>query len=390
MPQSTPPEPFPAARALFTLDPDLTHLNHGSLGAVPLPVRRAHTRITDELEADPRGFFKTRVERVTATRNRLAEFVGADPRRTALVTNIVTGVSQVLQALELKAGDEIVTTDHGYGAVGYNVDAYGRHTGVVHKVAAVPLTPTADELVTAIVDQLSPRTRLVICDHITSATARLFPVAKLAAALREHDVPLLVDAAHVPGHVDADIDGIGADFWIGNLHKWSFAPRGTALLSVAEHWVGRMRPLMESWQHEAGFPVATEYNGTDDFTGWLAAPAGVALLTELGMERVRRHNSQLAHYGQTVLAQALGTTVPDDEPSPMAMRLVPLPDGVGTTDAASDAIEEAVRDELRTELTVNTFGGQGVMRVAAQIYNTPADYETLAERLPGLLKRLSA
>lgn len=389
MPLFTAPEPLPGARSLFTLDPEMTHLNHGSLGAVPLPVRRAHTLVTDELEADPRGFFKDRVRRVTATRVRLAEYVGADPERTALVTNIVTGVSQVLRALELAAGDEIVTTDHGYGAVGFNVDAYARRAGVVRKVAAVPLTPTDEELVAAIGEQLTDRTRLVICDHITSATARLFPVGKLAAALREREVPLLVDAAHVPGHIDADIEGIGADFWIGNLHKWCFTPRGTAMLNVAPRWVDRMAPLMESWEHEAGFPVATEYNGTDDFTGWLAAVAGVELLADLGVDRVRRHNSELAYYGQSVLARALGVAVADDAPGPLAMRLVPLPDGVGTTDDASDVIEEAVRSQLRTELTVNSFGGRGVLRLAAQVYNTPADYEGLAERLPGLLERLA-
>lgn len=389
MPQPTPPEPIPGARSLFTLDPAMTHLNHGSLGAVPLPVRRAHTRVTDELEADPRGFFKTRVPRVTRARERLAEFVGADPRRTALVTNIASGVSQVLRALDLTEKDEILTTDHGYGSVGFNVDAYVRRAGVVHKVATVPLTPTEDEVVTAVVDRLTDRTRLVIADHITSATARLFPVAKLAAALRDRGVPLLVDAAHVPGHIDPDLDGIGADFWIGNLHKWCFAPRGTALLSVASRWVDRMDPLLESWQHEAGFPVATEYNGTDDFTGWLAAPAGLDLLADLGLDRVRRHNGQLAHYGQSVLAEALGVTVDDDAVGPLGMRLVPLPPGVGTTDAASDAIEDAVRAELRTELTVNTFHGRGILRVAAQVYNTAADYELLAERLPGLLKRMA-
>jgi isopenicillin-N epimerase len=366
----------------------MTNLNHGSVGAVPLPVRHAHQRITDELEADPRGFFKQRVARVTAARAAACEFLDLPLHTTALVKNIATGTAQVLKNLDLAAGDEVITTDHGYGSVGFNVDAYARHDGVVHKVAPVPLNPTETDLIDAVDALITDRTRLVICDHITSATARLFPVAALSRRLRERGVPLLVDAAHAPGHVTPDVAAIGADFWIGNLHKWLFAPRGTAVLSVSEEWAPRMRPLMESWEHESGFPVSTEFNGTDDFTGWLASTAAIGLMRDLGPRRVREHNSRLAQYGQAVLAKALGVGIDDPEPSPLGMRLVRLPEGMGTTQAHTDRIENAIRAELSTELAVCCFNGVGVMRVAAQIYNAPADYERLAERLPGFLETL--
>jgi isopenicillin-N epimerase len=383
-----PPQPIPHAWSMFGLDPDMTHLNHGSVGAVPLRVRQARRVITDELESDPRGFFKRRVEVTEAARVQCAEFLAASPDTSAFVRNVTIGVAHVLHAMELSAGDEIVTTDHGYGAVDFNVAGYVRSHGVVHRVARVPLTPTDDEVVDAVLATVTARTRLVICDHITSMTARLLPVARLAARLREQGVALLVDAAHIPGHLPAEVAAIGADFWVGNLHKWAFAPRGTAMLSVSPQWAPRMRPFVESWQYADGYPVSMEFNGTDDFTGWLAAPAGIAMLRELGVERVRAHNAALAHYGQQVVAKALGVAVDDPEPSPLAMRLIPLPAGLGATLADSGRIESAIREQLSTELAVNSRHGVGLLRIAAQIYNTPADFERLAERLPDLLTSL--
>lgn len=382
------PEPVPGGAVLFGHDPAMDNLNHGSVGSVPLSVRHHRRLITDELERDPRGFFKTRVERVAAARRAGAELVGADPELTAFVTNMTTGAAIVLNSLGLAAGDEVITTDHGYGAIGYNVDAHVVHSGVVHKIAEVPLTPTDDEVVNAVLGQVTDRTKLAIIDHITSATARLFPIERLARELRSRGVPLLVDAAHVPGHLPVDVTALGADFWVGNLHKWAFAPRGTALLVVSPEWKDRIRPLVVSWQQASGYPVAVEYNGTDDYTNWLASPYGIELLHDLGFERVRDHNRRLAHYGQSVLAKALSVEVPDPGLTDLAMRLVILPPGVGDTEEKAAVIEDAIRRRLGVELTVNPFGGQGTMRIAAQIHNRPAQYDSLADRLPALLHSL--
>lgn len=380
-----PPEPILDPTGCFGLSPTFTHLNHGSVGAVPTVVQEERQRITAELESDPRGFFKQRGERTAAARAECAVFLGMSEPSACFVTNVTTGVALTLHALGLVEGDEVVTTNHGYGAVDLAINAHVRAAGVVHRVASISLTPTTEEVVEAIVAELTPATKLVICDHITSATARLFPVRELAAQLRQRGVALLVDAAHVPGHIDTSVSELGADFWVGNLHKWAFAPRGCALLSVSQRWRERMRPLVTSWADSEGYPAALEFNGTDDFTGWLASPAGPRWLQKLGIDDVRQHNSALATYGQHVLADAVGTPIADPQPQGLAMRLVELPSGYGTTPESALWLENEIRARLRTELAVTSFRGRGIMRVAAQIYNTPADYERLASRLPAFL-----
>ncbi|MCW2641617.1 MAG: aminotransferase class [Dactylosporangium sp.] len=375
-------------RACFSLDPVVVHLNHGSFGAVPLSVQRAQQRLRDEMEANPLRFFAGGLlDRITHTRRHLATFLGADPDGSALVGNASTGVALVLGSLDLRAGDEIVTTEHGYGAVRLAVDAACSRTGALHRTVPLSLTPTDDEVVAAIAGAVTGRTRLVIVDQVASPTARLFPVARVVASLRPAGVPVLIDAAHVPGQLPVDVAGIGADFWVGNLHKWAYAPRGTAVLAVAPAWRERIRPLVVSWEQEAGFPARVEWQGTLDYTPWLAAPSGLFTLRTLGVEAVRTHNANLADYGQRVVAASLGVDAPAGAPG-LAMRIVPLPRGLASDPATATELRERIADELGFEVAVNAFRGQGLLRLSAQVYNRAEDYDRLAERLPAFLAAL--
>jgi isopenicillin-N epimerase len=375
-------------RECFSLDPAVVHLNHGSFGAVPLSVQRAQQRLRDEMEANPLRFFAGGLlDRIAHTRRHLATFLGADPDGSALVGNASTGVALVLGSLDLRAGDEIVTTEHGYGAVRLAVDAACSRTGAVHRTVPLSLTPTDDEVVAAITGAVTGRTRLVIVDQVASPTARLFPVARVVGSLRPAGVPVLIDAAHVPGQLPVDVADIGADFWVGNLHKWAYAPRGTAVLAVAPAWRERIRPLVVSWEQEAGFPARVESQGTLDYTPWLAAPSGLFTLRTLGVEAVRTHNAALGDYGQRVVAASLGVDAPAGAPG-LAMRIVPLPMGLASDLAAATELRQRIADELGFEVAVNAFRGQGLLRLSAQVYNRTEDYDRLAERLPAFLAAL--
>ncbi|MDM4722972.1 aminotransferase class V-fold PLP-dependent enzyme [Micromonospora sp. WMMA1363] len=385
-----PPEPIPGARLLFSLDAAVSHLNHGSFGAVPVGVQRAQQRLRDEMEANPLRFFTAGlIDRITHTRRHLATFLGADPDGTALVPNATTGVTVALQSLGLREGDEVLTTDHGYGAVSLSIGRECRRSGAVTRALRVPLGATDEEILQIVRAALRPgRTRLLVVDQLTSPTARLLPVAAIAGVAREHGVPVLVDAAHAPGMLPTSVRGIGADFWVGNLHKWAYAPRGTAVLVVAPPWRERIEPLVVSWEQESGFPSRVEWQATMDYTSWLAAPVGLFTLRTLGLDRVRGHNAALAGYGQWVLGEALGVR-PADLPDPggpgVAMRIVPLPPGIATSLEAARALRARIADRLNTEVAVNAWDGRGWLRVCGQVYNAAAEYERLAVSLPPLL-----
>jgi isopenicillin-N epimerase len=403
------PEPIPGARLLFSNDAAVAQLNHGSFGLVPIPVQRAQQRLRDEMEANPPRFFSVGLEeRVAHVRRHLAAFVGADPDGTALVENATTGIATVLAGLDLGTGDEVVTTDHGYGAVDLAVDELCRRTGASRRIARLPLTARTDEArnhearnhkarsdeaqdgdaVGAILDAVTGRTRLVIVDQITSPTARLLPVRRIVEAVRGRAgerVAILVDAAHAPGILPDPVAGAGADFWVGNFHKWAYAPRGTALLTVAARWRERIRPLVVSWSQHAGFPDNLEWVGARDYTPWLAAPVGLFVLRSLGVDAVRRHNVALAEHGQALVAAALDVAVPASTGLPMTV--VPLPAGTAGDPAAVVALRRRISDELATEVALNSWRGQGYLRLSAQVYNREEDFQRLVEGLPKLLGR---
>lgn len=389
-----PPEPIRGARLLFSLDPAVAHLNHGSFGAVPILVQRAQQRLRDEMAADPQRFFTRGLnERLGYVRRHLATALGADSDRTALVANATTGIGIALRSARPDSGQEIVTTDHGYGAVDLAVRQLCQATGATHRKVALPLTATDDEIVATVAARLHPdRTRLVIVDQVTSPTALLLPVERIVRAVRERapHAAVAVDGAHVPGMLPVAVDRIGADFWVGNLHKWAFAPPGSALLVVSPAWVSRVVPPTVSWEQDSGFPAAVESQGTLDYTNWLAAPTGFFLLNTLDATAVRAHNVAMARWGQRLVAEALGMDpvgLPDPG-APVSMRLVPLPETVAGSPAHAQALRNRIADELATEVAVTSWNGHGLLRLSGQIYNHPDEYRRLATGLPKLLGRL--
>jgi len=376
----------------FSLDPAIAHLNHGARGAVPLAVQHAQQRVRDEGETNPIRYFRDLPGRIAHTRRYLANFLGADPEGAALVGNTTIGAAVVIQSLGLRSGDEVLMTDHRYGAIASTAERECRRTGATTRTVGVPLDAGDDEVTAIVTQALRPgRTRLLIVDQISSPTARLFPVEKIVAAAREREVPVLVDAAHVPGMLPVSVSEIGADFWVGNLHKWAYAPRGTALLCVAPRWRDRIDPLAISWEQDSGYPARVEWQGTLDYTPWLAAPTGLFVLRTLGPERVRAHNEELATYGQGVVGAALGLA-PEELPHPgapgVAMRILPLPAGVAATYDAATALSTLVEEELAAVVGVMSWSGRGWLRLCGQVYNSRDEYDRLAERLPALLRRL--
>jgi isopenicillin-N epimerase len=386
-----PPAALPGARLLFSIDPAVSFLNHGSFGAVPIAVQRAQQHLRDEIESNPVRFYgQGVVDRIVHTRRHVAGFLGADPEGSALVANTTTGVSLVLNSVRLESADEVLLTDHVYGAVDLAVRRHARRAGAIVRSVALPMGASDAEIVSRVRAALRPgKTKLLIIDQLSSATATVFPVRDVAAAAHGHDIPVLVDAAHVPGMLPVDVAGLGVDFWVGNLHKWAYAPRGTALLAVAPAWRRRIEPLVVSWEQEQGaFPLTVEYQGTLDYTPWLAAPTGIFVLRTLGWETVRAHNSALAAYGQQVIGAALGVA-PADLPEPghpeVAMRLVPLPAGLATSQPEAQALRQYIADKLATEIQVGAWNGRGLLRLSAQVYNRADEYDKLAERLPAAL-----
>ncbi len=353
---------------------------------MPRVVVEEQRRWQERADANPVRFHRRELPAaVAAARAQVASFCGADPDGFAFVANATTGVSTVLAAVTLQRGDEVLLTDHGYGAVRLAVERACHRSGARLVTVAVPLTAGDATVRAAVLGGLSGRTRLAVVDHITSPTARLFPVADLVADLRRAGVPVLVDGAHVPGMLPLDLTALAPDYWVGNFHKWCCSPRGSAGLYVADRWRERIAPLVASWGAALGFPLSFDTGGTTDVSAWLATPAALNLLDDLGWDRLRQHNRDLAAYGQRVLAAALDLDLADLPQDPVSMRVLPLPGDEGNSPEAADELQATIAGRLGVETALVAWQGRGVLRVSAHVYNAPEEYDRLAEGLPALL-----
>ncbi|MGW3041489.1 aminotransferase class V-fold PLP-dependent enzyme [Kitasatospora sp. NPDC001159] len=380
-----PPAPLPAAEGLFSVSPGAAHLNHGSYGAVPVPVQRVQERLRAEHELDPDGFFADLPDRIAGARVRIAAELTTDPERLALVANVTEAVAIALDSTPLAPGDRILVTDHGYGAVNQAAARKAAESGAELVVAEVPLdTPDEEAVREAVLAAVDDRTTVAVLDRITSLTARAVASPELVAELRGRGVTTVVDGAHAPGMLPAPVDP-NADFWFGNLHKWAFAPRATGVLAVRPEWTARVRPLALSWEHHRGFPANVEWRGTCDYTPWLAAPTGFVLLGELGRRAVAAHNTALAAYGQRVLVERAGLRPLPATPG-VWMRTVRLPEGRFDTEAEARALLAELWRRHGIRVAVRPGPDGGVLRVSAQLYNRAAEYERLADALVELFK----
>lgn len=372
-------------RDLFdTLQPGHAYLNHGGFGNSPRTVLLHQQQWRARMDANATRFFRRELEPGMATAGRaVAEFLGAPAGdQVALVTNVTTATSIALDSVPLTAGEEILVTDHGYPTANRAVERRAAETGAGVVTARIPLAADAAEITEAVLAAVTPRTRVALIDHVTSSTARRFPVEELVPALRERGVIVIVDAAHAPGMVPIELAALNPDFWGGNLHKWGFAPRSAGALWAAPKWRSALRNPIVSWGEDEQFPMRLQEFGTNDPTSRLTAPNGIAFLRALGPDRVRDHNVKLAEYGQAALASALDldpATLPGD--AGVSMRVVPLP--VSFDDPRD--LQAEISDRLGVEVAVPKWNGQTLLRVSANIYNAPAEYDRLAAGIRSIL-----
>lgn len=389
---TTSPDSLNLGRSLlhrWELAPDCTFLNHGSFGACPREVLDEQDRLRRELERQPVLFLGRRIgtlmRQVAA---RLAAYVGAAADDVVWVDNATTGANAVLRSLAFEPGDEIVTTDHVYGAVLRTLEFLHAKHGVTVRQAPVPFPiATGDQVVDALASHLSARTKLVVVDHVTSPTGLVFPVEDIAALCRERGIELLVDGAHAPGMLPLDLARLDVDFYTGNCHKWLFAPKGCAFLWARRDHQPRLHPPVLSHGYPRGFVEEFDWVGTKDPTPWLALPRAMRFHEELGGASLSARNHRLVCEGRTLLAEAWGVDLPAPETMLATLATLPCPIEAPATMDGAAMLNQELWARHRVEVPVIPFGGRLWIRVSAQAYNELEDYERLADVVSTLRKR---
>jgi len=378
----------------YLLAPDVVYLNHGALGACPKPVFERYQAWQRELETQPVEFVSRRGPGlIDESRAALARYLGADGDEVAYFPNVTHALNVAVRSMPLKEGDEILITDHEYGALERAWGFVCSKTGarIVTQELPRPLD-SVDEAVETFWKGVTPRTKVVFLSHVTSPTAVILPVKQIVAKAKAAGITTVVDGAHAPGQIDVDLHALGVDFYGGNCHKWLSSPKGAGFLYARRDVQDVLEPLVVSWGYMARDPGPSKFvdeqerQATRDVAAYLSVPAAIEFQRANDWAKVRAECHELARLARSLVGCLSGKpALTADSPEWFAqMATIPLP--------ACDVGELKARlwDEEQIEIPVSMWGGSPHLRISVQGYNTRADVEKLVGALERLLGKVPA
>jgi isopenicillin-N epimerase len=375
-------------RDLFLLDPTVTFLNHGSFGATPRPVFEVYQEWQRRLEWQPVQFLGTDIaDYLASARQALGSYLNAHPDDLVYVPNATFGVNVIARSLNLGPDDEVLTTDHEYGACDNTWLFLSGKKGFRYVRQAISLPATTPEvLLEQLWQGVTPRTKVIYLSHITSPTALTFPVAAICARARAEGILTLIDGAHAPGQLPLDMDVIGADFYTGNCHKWLCAPKGAAFLYARREQQHLVEPLVvgwgwgepRAWTYGSDFLDYNQWLGTNDMAAYLSVAAAIEFQTAHQWDTVRDDCQALVTQAIHRIGDLTGLppAYPDDQGFYRQLAIAPLPP---ITDLP--AFKKRLYTEHRVEIPCINWQGQQFIRVSIQGYNTQTDVNRLLDAL---------
>ena len=385
---------------LFMLDPNVIYLNHGSFGACPREVFEIYQEWQLRLERQPVDFLaRQAVPLLGWARSQLADFLGVSAADVVYFPNPTTAINMVARNLPrlsegfsgspLREGDEILSTNHEYGALDrtWRYISAGLNIFYVNRALPLPLAEP-DELVEHFWAGVSERTRIIYLSHITSPTGLIFPVQEICRRARQAGILSIVDGAHAPGQIKLNITEVGADIYTGACHKWLMAPKGSAFLYVREELQEFLDPLIISWgyQPDAGFGTGLtfidqhEWQGTRDIAAFLSVPAAIEFQKIQEWEKVRQDCHNLAVEARKRITDLTGLELISNENAFRQMFAVLLPDEIDPSQ-----FMHRLYDIYQIEAPVTYWNGKKLLRISIQGYNQSQDIDALCDALRKLV-----
>lgn len=373
----------------FLLDPSVIFLNHGSFGACPRPVFEVYQEWQRKLEYQPMEFLGRRaLDLLTHARVELADYLNVESDEVVYFPNPTTALNMVIKSLDINPGDEILSTNHEYGALDRTWRYICKKTGAtyIQQPISLPVNSKQD-IIETFWDGVTPNTRIIFISHITSPTALIFPVEEICELARNAGLISIVDGAHVPGQLPLDLQAIGADIYAGACHKWLCAPKGAAFIYARREIQSILDPLVVSWGYESEKPSSSqfidyhEWQGTRDLAAFLSVPSAIQYQKGHHWESIRSECHDLARWTQEKINGIVSGDVltPGSSDWFCQMFAAYLPPEI-------DPGEFQVRllHDFNIEVLAHSWDGKPMIRVSFQAYNDTSDAEALVSALKSI------
>jgi isopenicillin-N epimerase len=372
-------------RKLYDFEDRFIMMNNGTLGPMPKPVFNVlmrHFRVQVTNPYDGYNYLPTFRE---AVRAKLAEFVNASPDEVALTSNTTEGINFVINGLDLKAGDEVLTSKLEHPGHLGPWKLKEKRTGVGLKLVDLPLTPkSVDEIVGAFAAAITPKTRMISISHTVFITGLIMPLKELSRLAHDKGLLILADSAHGIGMLDLDMKALGIDFFASSPYKWLGAPTGIGLLYVRKEALDKVLPTVvssgwETVQRAAKLDPAGQRSDAVLF----ALDEALNFNSRIGKSRIERRIKALAARLKQELAKVPGVKVH----TPLDPYLSAGLTSFSMTGAEAAKLVDYLRE--RYNLVVRTTGNRDAgtygIRVSTPIYVSTKEVDMVVDGVRTLL-----
>ena len=371
-------------RNQFLIDPSVTYLNHGSFGATPEEVFTVYQKWQRELENQPVEFLGRRFrDLMSESRAALGKYLGTSQDNLIYTSNVTEALNIVARSLHLGPGDEVLGTNHEYGAIERTWRYLSTESGFRYVAQNIPVPYRSDqEFMEVFWKGVNSHTKVVLLSHITSPTSILFPVKDIIQKSRNHGIISIIDGAHAPGQIPLNLDNLNADFYGGNLHKWLCAPKGAGFLYANPKIQALIKPFIVSWGYEAEFPGPNrfidhhEWTGTRDISAFLSVPAAIEFQEKYKWQEVRKKCQHLAQQARNKISDLFGETPITIKRTNLQMSSTAIPPFINT-----ENLKTELYNRYKIEVPVFKWNDMNIIRVSIQGYNTKTEVESLLDAL---------
>lgn len=374
----------------FLLDKSITYLNHGSFGACPKPIFEEFQRLQLELEKEPVQFItKKSLAYLKTAKEKLANYIGCQPEDFFFTPNPTVAVNTILRSLNLQEGDEILSTNHEYGAMDKTWNFFSRKVGIkyIRQEISLPIV-SKEKLLEEFWSGYTSKTKVIFINEISSATALIFPVKEICQKAQELGLITIIDGAHVPGHTDLNIEELNPDFYTGTLHKWMLAPKGSSFLYVKKEFQNDIDPLVVSWGYdnaaisESQFLDYHEYQGTRDISAFLCTPKVVDFLEENNWKQISKDCKVIVRENYQRFCDLLNTKplcpISEEFLGQMASIQIQTEEPV--------KLKELLFEKYKIEIPVMPLNGKVYLRYSINGYNSQEDLDILYKALQEIIE----
>jgi isopenicillin-N epimerase len=381
---------FSNFRSEFLLDSEVIFLNHGSFGATPTPVFSKYQEWQRKLENQPVQFLgRNSADLLYQSRAELANYLGCSSNELVFVPNTTVGLNIIARSLQLHPGDVVLTTDHEYGAMDKMWNFLSKKVGFSYRKVKIPVPfPSPEEIVRIFANSLTGEVKVIFLSQITSPTALIFPVEEISKIAKSMGIFTVIDGAHVPGQLPLNLKGTDFDYYVGNLHKWLCAPKGSAFLFASPAMQKFIEPLVVSWGYEPDLIIESpfidllQWTGTRDISAYLSVPAAINYQADRNWDDIRSYCHfkavQLDLEFQHLLRRPSNYHSPAQYCQMFSVELPPTVDIV--------TMKSTLYDKYRIEVPLIDWKERKLMRVSLQAYNSDEDCGALLQAVKTILE----